>query len=89
MDTMELSFASIYLWYDSIAVLGWIKMCPSLLQTFLSNRVSEIQSLSNIDEWRFVKSEDIAADLLSRGLFPDGLLDCSRWWNGPDFLWTN
>lgn len=83
---MELKINEVHLWCDSTVTLTWIRMCPSTLQVFISNRVSQIQSLTNINDWKYIKSENNAADLLSRGIFPEQILDCSMWWNGPEFL---
>lgn len=38
---------SVQLWSNSTIVLGWIRMCPSTLKTFVVNRIAEIQTLSS------------------------------------------
>lgn len=67
-------------------VLAWITTEPHLLKTFVSNRVDEIQSMSNPLEWRRVCTKKNPADLLSRGLMPKLLIACSLWWKGPSWL---
>ena len=56
------------------------------LQTFVGNRVAEIQSLCSVKDWRHVSSHDNPADYISRGMFPMSLLHLNHWWHGPDWL---
>jgi len=51
-------------------VLHWLKTSVHLLNTFVANRVGEIQELTNQNEWRHVRSEDNPADAVSRGQLP-------------------
>lgn len=88
VSSMHVNFNEIFLWCDSTVVLGWLKMQSKQLQPFVANRVSVVQELTNINDWRHVKSEDNAADTLSRGLFSDKILTDIKWWQGPDFLWS-
>ncbi|GBN90087.1 hypothetical protein AVEN_148487-1 [Araneus ventricosus] len=67
-------------------VLCWLQKEPCYLKTFVANRVSEIQRLTNVDQWRHVSSHDNPADLISRGVDPDRLFESSLWWSGPEFL---
>lgn len=73
-------------WSDSQIVLCWLKLQPSQLNTFVSHRVSEIQSLTNVNDWFHVGSKNNPADLASRGVFPDFLLSADLWWKGPSWL---
>ncbi|KAJ8950672.1 hypothetical protein NQ314_007802 [Rhamnusium bicolor] len=50
------------------------------------NRVAQIQELTNQGEWFHVKSIDNPSDILSRGLIPNKLIDCQKWWQGPEWL---
>ncbi|XP_031348317.1 uncharacterized protein LOC116174520 [Photinus pyralis] len=78
-----------YLWCDSMITLSWIKTSPSKWKTYVANRVSEIQTCTNINDWHHIKSADNPADLISRGLKPQSLLDSRLWWKGPHFLSSN
>jgi hypothetical protein len=55
-------------------------------KTFVANRVSQIQSLTDPKEWCHVPSEQNPADILSRGRTPHQLNQLSLWWHGPQFL---
>lgn len=84
--SMDIKFNKIILWSDSTIVLGWLKMAPSMLKPFISNRVAEIQELTSNYEWRHVPTSDNPADLITRGVQPDQLKHVELWWHGPNFL---
>jgi len=85
-ESIDIVIHRIYYWSDSTIALAWISTRPHLLKTFVSNRVSEIQSLSNSSEWRHIRTKENPADLLSRGLMPRQLKASSLWWRGPPWL---
>ncbi|XP_033228966.1 uncharacterized protein LOC117180581 [Belonocnema kinseyi] len=74
-------------WCDSTITLHWINSPPNTLKPFVGNRVAEIQSLTQSLEWRHVRTEHNPADLVSRGLAPQQLINNSFWFNGP--AWIN
>ncbi|GFX10499.1 uncharacterized protein TNCV_2583211 [Trichonephila clavipes] len=55
------------------------------LKTFVQNRVAKIQELYPNLLWRHVPSDQNPADLVSRGVDPDKLLQQKLWFNGPTF----
>ncbi|XP_048001463.1 uncharacterized protein LOC125238232 [Leguminivora glycinivorella] len=73
-------------WCDSMIVMGWLSSSPSSLRPFVKNRTSEIQESTNAASWRYVPSKENPADLVSRGLGADLIMNCSLWWSGPSFL---
>lgn len=84
---LKFNFTKIYLWCDSNVALAWAKsQQPNNLDCFVKNRVIAIQSLTNIDNWHWVSSNDNSADLLTRGVQADKLTDCALWWEGPSWL---
>ncbi|XP_030757752.1 uncharacterized protein LOC115883522 [Sitophilus oryzae] len=85
-QSMEIEFNSITFWTDSTIVLGWINTSPHLLQVFVANRVNSIQELTNIENWRHVRTQDNPADCVSRGMKPQELLEFEMYWSGPDWL---
>ncbi|GFX24270.1 uncharacterized protein TNCV_1366491 [Trichonephila clavipes] len=67
LDAFKVNISQIYLWTDSSIVLAWIKKPLAQLKTFVRNRVSIIQELTESDFWKHVNSENNPADILSRG----------------------
>lgn len=86
IQALEISFEKIICWSDSSIVLNWLQMQSTILQTFVANRVAQIQQLAGSYMWRHVPTSDNPADLLSRGLSADRLTSSELWWNGPSFL---
>lgn len=84
--SLHLELSRICLWSDSTIVLAWIRNMPHQLKTFVANRVSTIQELSETYQWQHVRSEENPADLISRGLDPVKILHNELWWHGPHFL---
>ncbi|KAK9720556.1 Pao retrotransposon peptidase [Popillia japonica] len=82
----NLSFNSITFWCDSTIVLSWIATESSKLKTFVANRVSKIQRFSKLSQWRYVPSHENPADIISRGLNPDEIINYTSWFNGPRWL---
>ncbi|XP_039438590.1 uncharacterized protein LOC120419818 [Culex pipiens pallens] len=82
LSATELKFESVHLWSDSQIVLAWLKKLPQLLQTFVSNRVSEIQKLTQNFHWHYVATHENPADLISRGVTPKKLIKSKKWWQG-------
>lgn len=73
-------------WSDSVDVLYWIRGCSRKFKPFVANRVGEIQSLTDPEQWRHVPTKQNPADLLTRGLSVSTLIDEKSWWKGPEFL---
>ncbi|XP_044583019.1 uncharacterized protein LOC123264040 [Cotesia glomerata] len=75
-----------YLWSDSTIVLHWINTPAHRLKTFVSNRVSEIQTITESCHWRHVLSQDNPADLIFREQLPSDFIESSIWIDGPSWL---
>lgn len=86
LKAIHFSINNIFLWSDSMVALQWIKSSPHTLKTFVANRVSDIQSKTNISQWNYVPTQDNPADMLSRGLTPFEFQRASNWISGPDWL---
>ncbi|KAJ8736653.1 hypothetical protein PYW08_007309 [Mythimna loreyi] len=84
--SLRVTFNNIVLWTDSTIVLGWLRMSPNQLKTFVQNRVVEINELTSNECWFHVSGINNPADLLSRGTGLEELSALSLWWNGPLFL---
>ena len=68
------------LYSDSTIALWWIKADPSRWNTFVFNRVSQIQSMLPTTEFLHVPSEENPADLSSRGLLATQLVGQQKFW---------
>lgn len=62
------------------------RKCPSGMKVFVGNRIAEAQECSKGAQWRHVRTHDNPADLASRGLFANDLVDNSFWFHGPRWL---
>ncbi|XP_055623418.1 uncharacterized protein LOC129766841 [Toxorhynchites rutilus septentrionalis] len=75
-----------YFWTDTLTVLQWLKSSPSRWKIFVANRVSTIQTNTEVSRWRHVPGISNPADIISRDCSPTNLINCSLWWNGPSWL---
>ena len=73
-------------WSDSANALWWIRGRSRKFKPFVANRVGEIQTYTNPDQWRHVPTALNPADFLSRGMKATELIENSKWWSGQDFL---
>jgi hypothetical protein len=94
-NALDINFNNCFLWSDSSIVLAWIQSPPNKFETFIANRISQIQRLSDKDQWRHVTSNQNPADIASRSMDPIQLKSSDLWFHGPPFLsknsseWTN
>ena len=72
-------------WTDSITVLYWI-LNKGEWKTFIQHRVNEILALSRKEAWGHVAGLVNPADVGSRGVSPNQLIDSNLWWVGPKWL---
>lgn len=85
-EAWELENSSIYLWTDSMVVIGWLNSEACRLKTYVANRVEQILEITEPKQWRHVKTNENPADVLSRGLSPKELQCDEQWWQGPRWL---
>ncbi|XP_035918682.1 uncharacterized protein LOC118516961 [Anopheles stephensi] len=83
---LNVSSSTVICWTDSMTVMHWLKSSPRRWKPFVANRVAQIQEETRISCWRHVPGSDNPADDISRGLRPEELLQCERWWQGPRWL---
>ncbi|XP_024880763.1 uncharacterized protein LOC112460348 [Temnothorax curvispinosus] len=81
---LELEEVPTFYWTDSATALAWIRRNDQW-GTLVGNRVKEILSCSNVENWRHVPGNLNPADLPSRGCTAKQLR-VSRWWMGPAWL---
>ncbi|XP_024892982.1 uncharacterized protein LOC112468134 [Temnothorax curvispinosus] len=71
---------------DSQIVLAWIRARPHELKTFVANRVTKIQNITENIDWGHVPTDENPADLLSKGTTADVLEKSKLWWHGPPWI---
>lgn len=82
---LRLGLAPSYFWVDSEIVLRYLSNSSRRFHTFVANRVSAIQELTDSGQWSFVPGIMNPADLITRGKeMSDEERD--RWFFGPKFL---
>ncbi|XP_016657058.1 uncharacterized protein LOC107882735 [Acyrthosiphon pisum] len=86
---LKLNIAKKYFWSDSKIVLSWIASPSTKWKTFVAHRIGEIQDLTNITDWAYVKSSENPADIISRGCDAEQISSINLWWNGPEWLKNN
>ena len=86
LAALVISIGHARFWSDSMNVLYWIRGKGKQYLSFVANRIGEIQSQSNLEQWQYVETDENPADLCSRGLSASRLKDNTLWWRGPDFL---
>ncbi|GBN97841.1 hypothetical protein AVEN_176220-1 [Araneus ventricosus] len=84
LNALKLKIDQVLLWTDSTIALSWIDTPPHLLKTFVSNRVAQIQQLTKEHHCSFITSKNNPADLLSRGIDAQFLVNNQFWFQGPD-----
>ncbi len=83
---LTVTIRQVILWSDSTTVLRWLLSDSCRYKVFVGTRVAEIQSLTDVNSWRYVDSGNNVADDLTRGKSLKELTQLGRWANGPDFL---
>lgn len=64
----------IHCWSDSSVALSWIRSSALKWKPFVSNRVQEIQTLTDPAVWNHCPGRENPADLLTRGVLPSALV---------------
>ena len=84
---VNFKFEKEYFFTDSSAALGLIKADSGSLATYGGNRVGEIKSLTNFEDWYWVATDQQVADIGTRGnAMPADLKEGTRYQSGPDWL---
>ncbi|XP_039746104.1 uncharacterized protein LOC120623888 [Pararge aegeria] len=85
-NSMEISKENVHAWTDSSVVLAWLRSHPSKWKTFVGNRVSEILTIMESNQWSHVVSKDNPADCASRGISAEDCCKSKLWKYGPKWL---
>lgn len=85
LKEIDMKITEVIYYTDSKVVLGYIANESRRFYVYVANRVQLIRSLSTPEQWRYVESEQNPADLATRGVPPDKLME-SSWLKSPEFL---
>lgn len=86
MKSLQMDKTQVQLWTDSMITLHWIHSSALKWKPFVSNRVTEIQTLTVPESWPHCHGKWNPADLPTRGLKVQDLKQNTLWWNGPKVL---
>ena len=76
-------------WSDSQIVLNWIRSDATQWKQFVRNRVQEIQELTSLDKWSFCPGKENPADIVTRGVKGQELIQSDMWLHRPYWLKGN
>ena len=88
-EQLEIQPSQAYYFSDSTIAIHWIRSTPHMWKQFVGNRVEEIHKRSTPANWNHVAGKENPADMASRGLTAQELLDPVKlefWLHGPQFL---
>jgi hypothetical protein len=74
-----------FFYTDSKVVLGYINNDCKRFHTYVANRIQEIHTFSQPDQWHHIQGTSNPADMASRGVSSKQLIE-SEWLSGPSFL---
>ncbi|XP_077995002.1 uncharacterized protein LOC144448600 [Glandiceps talaboti] len=85
--TLGMPLSQHVFWSDSMDVIHWIRGQSRKYKPFIAHRIAEIQSKTNPSQWNHVPGKINPADLATRGVRMQELIDGSTWMDGPEFLY--
>ena len=83
---LQIEKQNVFAWTDSMIVLAWLRTPPHRLKVYEANRVVSIIEKIPSTHWHHVETHQNPADLGSRGVAVEELVQSSLWWNGPEWL---
>ncbi|XP_052561950.1 uncharacterized protein LOC120426986 [Culex pipiens pallens] len=86
VEALDVKFQDVYFWTDSEVVLQWLKSAPRRWKPFVANRISEIQIITHGAKCLHVAGLENPADLVSRGMPAEKLVNSPKWKFGASWL---
>ncbi|MCG8077551.1 MAG: hypothetical protein JAY75_15105, partial [Candidatus Thiodiazotropha taylori] len=65
---LDIQINNCIFWSDSVNVLWWIRGRSREFKPFVANRVGEIQTSTDPEQWRYIPTAQNPADILTRGM---------------------
>ena len=85
-EEIDLEIDETPFWSDSKIFLHYLSNAQRRFSTFVSHRVSEVVSSSDVKEWHHIPGKMNVADDCKRGKEIQELTPQCRWITGPEFL---
>lgn len=86
VKVLELPMKEVTFYSDSMDVLWWIRGRGRDFRSFVANRIGEVQMYTEPSQWQHVPTDQNPADLCTRGVTPNQLVENALWWIGPEWL---
>ena len=87
LENSRYKFSKIYHFLDSMTVLGAINKDSYGFSTFYANRIGEIRSNTEPENWLWIPPAQNPSDSITRGASPIDLNQDSLWQKGPEWLY--
>ena len=68
VNELDFKFSKVFLWIDSTVVLRYLRNESTRFTTFVANRSKILHSLTAVEQWHYVTSNQNPADVASRGV---------------------
>ena len=67
-NVLQMSEKQVKFWCDNMNTLWWIRGHSRSFKPSVANCVGEIQNMTSPEQWKYVPTQNIAADHLTRGM---------------------
>ncbi|XP_037048500.1 uncharacterized protein LOC119082957 [Bradysia coprophila] len=74
------------MWTDSATVISWLNSENRKYTQFVAHRVGEILESTDVNEWRWIPTNENVADEATKLTKTPNFEPTNRWFHGPDFL---
>ena len=85
-EALHFDKSDAHYWSDSRNVIAWLRTTTKSLERYVANRVQFIQNECKLENWHWVPTLENPADVASRGMSIQELVNTQLWWKGPKFL---
>lgn len=86
VEEIDTEIDQTHFWSDSRIVLHYLSNTQRRFSTYVSHRVAEIVSNSDVNDWHHIPGKMNVADDCTRGKDIQQLIPKCRWISGPEFL---
>ena len=87
--SLGMSLSEVRFWSDGMNVLYLIRGKERQFRSLVANRIREIQSQRDPEQWQYILTRENPADLCSQGASGQEIKESELWWQGPTLLKLN